>query len=194
MKGLTILKNAVCVKCGYIFKEILPAIVGNEYDSHHIWILECLCGEDYEIEYNGFFDECTFLHLPSNKGGPIIYLKDFLDIKKNDPGFVYLMHAKGTRFFKIGRSFDPTQREYQLNNTKSPVEIELLSQISTINAFKAEYILHEYFSNKRTRGEWFELDPFELHTIMSLDENKMNKCLTDKNHLKDLHKSIKKME
>ncbi len=192
MQGLMDWEDAVCVNCGYIFKEILPVIVGHYPSSYHIWILECTCGEAYEIEYNGP-DECTFLYIYPNEGEPRIYLKNFIDMEKDNPGFIYLMHAKGTEFFKIGRSFDPTQREYQLNDTKAPFEIELLKQISTAKVKRAEHILHEYFSKKRIRGEWFRLDPFELHTIMSLNENNMNQCLTDSSHLPKFQESLKKI-
>ena len=123
MQGVMDWRDAVCVNCGYFFSKILPSIVGDETDSYHMWILECTCGEAYEIEYKGSFDECVFLHLHPNEGGPRIYLRDFIDLKNDKPGFIYLMHAKGTNSYKIGKSFDPTQREYQLNTTKSPFEI-----------------------------------------------------------------------
>jgi hypothetical protein len=78
MSGFIDWKKAVCVKCGYGFHHVLPSIVGDSEKSFKYWVLECMCGEVYEIEYNGSFDECTFLHLQPFEGGPRIYLKDFI--------------------------------------------------------------------------------------------------------------------
>ena len=81
MIGLTNCKDAVCVKCGYEFNKVLSYIVEDSGDSHYIWILECTCGEAYEVEYNGSYDECTFLHLKTFTGGPRIMLKDLIENK-----------------------------------------------------------------------------------------------------------------
>ena len=79
MQSLADWKEVECIKCGYSFTKIIFAIVGDEVESRHCWILECLCGEAYEIEYSGSFDDFTFSQFVPNKGGPRIYLKDFID-------------------------------------------------------------------------------------------------------------------
>jgi len=85
MQGLADWREAACIKYGYLFNQILPFIVGDQTDSFKLWILGCVCGEAYEIEFNGSFDECVFLHLKPNGGGPRIYLKDFINAKTLKP-------------------------------------------------------------------------------------------------------------
>jgi len=78
MKGWTNWKDATCVKCGFKFSEVLPFLVEGSEEYYHHWMLECICGQAYEIEYNGTYDECEFLHLKKAKGGPRIMLKDLI--------------------------------------------------------------------------------------------------------------------
>lgn len=77
-------KDAVCVQCGFKLSKILPSLVEGSEKYYHCWMLECTCGEVYEIEYNGTYDECNFSHLEKAEGGPRIMLKDFIENKRFD--------------------------------------------------------------------------------------------------------------
>ncbi len=112
-------------------------------------------------------------------------------IEKDNSGYIYLMHAKGTNYYKIGRSIHPTKREYQLNNTKGPYDVELIKHIKTRHDVNAEKLLHGHFSKKRKRGEWFELDPFDLHLFISLNESSLNSCLDSPSFLSNFESKLK---
>lgn len=119
-------------------------------------------------------------------------LKSFGCLEKETSGYIYLMHTKGTSLYKIGRSYDPSKREYQLNTTKSPFEVELLKKIKTRNSVQAETILHNYFASKRKRGEWFDLDPLEVYTLLSLNEEALDKCLINKLYFNEFKATLLK--
>lgn len=71
----------------------------------------------------------------------------------------YLMLDELTGFIKIGKSSAPSTREKTLLS-QSP-SIHLVCTIPD----NIEQELHEAFSSKRGRGEWFDLDPQDLMKI-----------------------------
>lgn len=80
--------------------------------------------------------------------------------------YVYLMIDKNNNSHKIGISNKPEWREKTLQSEK-PV-IELIASKKFINrkiASSFEKALHEAYSDKRIRGEWFQLDPIEVEEI-----------------------------
>lgn len=79
-------------------------------------------------------------------------------VKKNKglkKGFVYVMEDVATGKIKIGFSNNPKYRETTLQAEKP--DIRLLFQKE--GTYKTERHLHLKFSDKRVRGEWFDLDP-----------------------------------
>ena len=80
---------------------------------------------------------------------------------------VYLMTDTINHYHKIGISNKPSWREKTLQSEKPT--IELLASKRFINrkiAASFEKALHETYSQKRIRGEWFNLDSYEVNEII----------------------------
>ena len=79
----------------------------------------------------------------------------------------YLYLLRCNKYYKIGISSSLEQRiDYlQIGN---PYEIDLLMAVKIGNSLESEKLLHERFSHRRVRGEWFELDTKELEEVKDL--------------------------
>ena len=75
--------------------------------------------------------------------------------------YLYLMQDKVNGFIKIGISKDPKYRERTLQSEKPT--IELLD--AWLGSKKDEIDLHRTFAENRVRGEWFNLDQWEILSI-----------------------------
>lgn len=75
--------------------------------------------------------------------------------------FIYLMRNRRNGFTKIGESNNPKIREATLQSEEP--EIELINQ--WVGSLRMEEFLHEEFSAKRVRGEWFNLDEKDIQDI-----------------------------
>jgi hypothetical protein len=74
-------------------------------------------------------------------------------------GEVYLM--KAGRFYKVGRSGSPARREYEVG-LKMPEEPRVVHAIRTDDPVGIEAYWHQRFSDRRRRGEWFDLSPEDV--------------------------------
>jgi hypothetical protein len=84
---------------------------------------------------------------------------------------VYLMQYGQSSSYKIGKtSRTGEERVKELNGTKAPNEIILHEEIFTYNASFLEKVLHQRFSDSRTRGEWFELKPEQIFEFVTLSK------------------------
>ena len=95
---------------------------------------------------------------------PLIERNELQSVSRdiNEECYVYLMIDTTNNFHKIGISNNPKYREKTLQSDKPT--IELLHKKSFPNRRIAEVLektLHITYSNKRIRGEWFELDDDE---------------------------------
>lgn len=81
--------------------------------------------------------------------------------------FVYLMRDGATGYFKIGNSRNPSSRERTL--LAQIPRIELIWKMKATCALERK--LHDQFSSKRIRGEWFDLSEEDVRSITSLDEH-----------------------
>jgi hypothetical protein len=77
---------------------------------------------------------------------------------------IYIMKDNHTGHYKIGRSDSPTKREATLLSQKSSIELIFQSEATC----KFEKSLHNLFKEKRVRGEWFELDNWDIELIKGL--------------------------
>lgn len=80
--------------------------------------------------------------------------------------FVYLMHDTSNGYYKIGISNSPEYRERTLQSEKPTIEV-ITSKKFPIRkiAESIEKALHSSYSEKRLRGEWFELNGNDVEHI-----------------------------
>jgi hypothetical protein len=82
-------------------------------------------------------------------------------------GYVYLVHDGA--LYKIGISVQPDKRIQQLKYENGrPCTILVLIETENYRALEGQ--LHERFSNKRVKGEWFDLAAEDVAWIKSLAE------------------------
>jgi hypothetical protein len=87
--------------------------------------------------------------------------------KKEGVGHVYVIRDKN--FYKIGSTKNLVDRMKNYN-THNPNEI-VLELYRLVNNYQTlEKLLHETFSAKRVRGEWFELTSSDLDEIQKIME------------------------
>lgn len=87
----------------------------------------------------------------------------FLRRKNNPSTFIYFIHSDNG-LTKIGIAKDVKLRLTTLN-IGSPVELSLLFYFESQNAKRAEANLHKRFSQKRVKGEWFNLSDKDISWI-----------------------------
>lgn len=98
-----------------------------------------------------------------------VQITNLIEISKDDLKggskftYVYVMIDKNTGYYKIGHSKNPKYRESTLQSEKPTIEL-----IHTYNAkISDEKHLHDTFSDKRIRGEWFDLSGSDIQLINS---------------------------
>ena len=90
----------------------------------------------------------------------------FNSIGTEDSCYLYLMKDFNTGYYKIGISNSPEYREKTLQSEKPTIEmISNKKYISRKIAHSFEQALHKTFSNKRVRGEWFDLNQRDVKEI-----------------------------
>jgi hypothetical protein len=90
---------------------------------------------------------------------------DFL-ASDSEECYVYLMIDLINNFHKIGLSNKPEWREKTLQSEKPTIELLASKKfISRIIASSFEKALHDAYSAKRIRGEWFKLDTKDINEI-----------------------------
>lgn len=85
--------------------------------------------------------------------------------------YVYLMTNTRNGYTKIGVSNNPKHRERTLQSEEP--EVELIFKRKVINAYRLEKELHEYYSDKRIRGEWFDLTHEQIEECKKLIDSEM---------------------
>ena len=71
-------------------------------------------------------------------------------------GYVYLIHAMGTKRYKLGRSLDVNKRLQSLGQ-QCPFPLKLLASAYVIDYIKEEKRLHTLAKQYHAHGEWFDL-------------------------------------
>lgn len=100
---------------------------------------------------------------------PLIDRSELTAIEKNinEECFVYLMIDTTNNFHKIGISNNPKYREKTLQSDKPTIELLYAKVFPNRKiAENLEKTLHEVYSHKRLRGEWFELNNDEINEII----------------------------
>lgn len=86
--------------------------------------------------------------------------------QESEECYVYLMFDTKSLYYKIGISNLPEWRERTLQSEKP--SIKLIAAKKFVNrriAANFEKALHDSYSHKRTRGEWFQLDQEDIDEI-----------------------------
>lgn len=90
---------------------------------------------------------------------------------QDDYCFLYLMRDNISGAYKIGISNSPEYREKTLQSEKPSIELVESKRFQKRKIAELfEKLLHEYFKNKRVRGEWFHLsndDIIEFNLILN---------------------------
>lgn len=94
-------------------------------------------------------------------------------VATNDVCYLYLMKDYNTGYYKIGISNSPEYREKTLQSEKPTIEMICNKKyVSRRIAHSFEQALHKTFSEKRVRGEWFDLDQIDVKEIeLTLNSN-----------------------
>lgn len=80
--------------------------------------------------------------------------------------FIYLMHDTSNGYYKIGISNSPEYRERTLQSEKPTIEMIASKKFPIRKIAKSiEKALHNTYSEKRLRGEWFELNYNDVEHI-----------------------------
>lgn len=81
-------------------------------------------------------------------------------------GYVYVLSSP-FNYFKIGCSSKPRNRMLTFG-VQLPFEVEMVAAIYSNDMYALEKELHQRFSDRRTRGEWFELTDADVEYIKGL--------------------------
>lgn len=90
--------------------------------------------------------------------------------EKKNVGVVYLLKIKDKKQYKIGVSKN-FERRYNEISPKMPFELKTINLIESFNIFDLEKKLHNKFSDKRIKGEWFELSKKDVEYIKSIEDD-----------------------
>jgi len=88
-----------------------------------------------------------------------------------EQGYVYLIHAVGSNYYKIGKSVNPDRRILQIA-PQMPFPVRFIHLWHSNFMSLGEAYLHRVFQEHRTNGEWFAFAPEQLCSLLtSLGEN-----------------------
>jgi len=108
---------------------------------------------------------------------------------KESSGFVYLVKATTTSFYKIGVSKDCYKR-LQTLQTGNPLELTIIERIFSTDCLAVEKALHAYYEAYSIRGEWFDFPESierEFYSVASqLDKDIEVLSLTEKSEVNKL--------
>ncbi|NEZ65587.1 GIY-YIG nuclease family protein [Leptolyngbyaceae cyanobacterium CCMR0082] len=85
----------------------------------------------------------------------------------SEPGFIYLLYAEGSPYFKIGKTNNPNRRLWKEISPVMPFECHLVRLWTTNHMTWAENMLHQEFEERRGKGEWFRLLGTDLSCLLA---------------------------
>lgn len=80
--------------------------------------------------------------------------------------YIYFIKNTTTNNYKIGKSYNPTNRLKQLQ-TGNDCKLEIYHIFESDNA-KLESYLHQYFKNNKILGEWFEISDSDIDNVIKI--------------------------
>lgn len=88
--------------------------------------------------------------------------------KKRGPGYIYLIHAEGTPFYKIGHATNVRRRLYQIDHHNIH-RCSLIHSMPVESQLEAEAWWHGIFYEAQIKGEWFELSEKQVKLFCSCE-------------------------
>ena len=87
--------------------------------------------------------------------------------EKQAQGWIYILATEisGQRYYKIGKTRRPKER-YLAMGVQSPVEIAVVDEILVEDRHIAEQAAHQRWSDRRVKGEWFDLSVEEVQEVV----------------------------
>jgi len=82
------------------------------------------------------------------------------------PGYIYLIRASGSDFYKIGVSGNPKKRLERLQ-IGCPHGLELIAELLVDSPELKEYELHKRWNRHLVRGEWFNFHPAIIPDVLA---------------------------
>ncbi|ATW59350.1 hypothetical protein Cl131_gp082 [Aphanizomenon phage vB_AphaS-CL131] len=92
----------------------------------------------------------------------------FLRRKRNQKGWIYVIHAVDLGLFKVGCSKNPEARLGQLIKSQIPSELVLVHQSKSDSMYADEKMIHKLYASRQVSGEWFRLTNEDLAQIKTL--------------------------
>ena len=74
---------------------------------------------------------------------------------KNDTGFVYIIHCKGSHYYKIGKTIGTLVRRIGTMQVGIPFDLVLIDSVKCDNHSNVEKYMHDAYRSHKVRGEWF---------------------------------------
>lgn len=105
-----------------------------------------------------------------------------------DSGYIYIIHAIGTEYYKIGLTRNHIEHRLRQLQTGCPHRLEAVYSNKVDDVEGVEAYIHDVLSNYRTVGEWFEL-PSLSTAIMAA-----NKALSEYTEYNDIQGSLIRVE
>jgi hypothetical protein len=103
-----------------------------------------------------------------NNYKPLLNRKQYAESPTDENCYVYLMRDLTNNYYKIGISNSPKYREKTLQAEKPSIELVIAKKYPNRKIAESfEKALHQTYSEKRIRGEWFELDEKEIENIIT---------------------------
>lgn len=89
---------------------------------------------------------------------------------KDISGFIYLVHIKGSNFYKIGYTKNVIKRLATLQ-TANALELVIVERFFSLNARYLEKEIHKYYESQKVRGEWFQFSEEQVKNFVSTINN-----------------------
>ena len=86
---------------------------------------------------------------------------------KTQEGYVYLIKSDAG-LYKIGRSKNITRRIFEIPKESRETNLRLVHSFFSEGFAQAELDLHQHYSEKRVRKEWFQLSDQDVQDICSI--------------------------
>lgn len=97
---------------------------------------------------------------------------NYSEIRANTKsGYVYVIRHGDSDYYKIGHTTSRPMSRLRDMQVGSPIELVLYEVFYVKDVVEAEQKAHKLVNCKRVRGEWFELNQWEIDQLMLLLED-----------------------